>query len=67
MGEAINKLKFNKALFWVQTHELPTMNQTKEADLRIGGILGEVVKVDVDEHGYCLGGYLRIHVAMDIT
>ena len=59
MGEAVNKLKFNRALFWVQTHGLPTMNQTKEAGLRIGGILGEVVKVDVDEHGYCLGDILE--------
>ncbi|KAK9996183.1 hypothetical protein SO802_020869 [Lithocarpus litseifolius] len=50
-----------------EIHGLPTMNQTKEAGLRIGGILGEVVKADVDENGFCLGGYLRIRVAMDIT
>lgn len=66
-GEAVNKLKFDRAFFWVQIHGLPTMNQTKEAGLRIGGILGEVVNVDVDENGFCLGGYLRIRVAMDIS
>ena len=46
------------------------MNQTKEAGFCIGGILREVVKVNVDElheHGFCLGGYLRIRVAIDIT
>ena len=59
-GEAVNKLKFHRASFWVQIHRLPTMNQTREAGLRIGGILGEVEKVDVDEKGFCLGGYLRI-------
>ena len=67
MGEAVNKLKFNRASFWVQIHGLPTMNQTKEAGLRIGGILGEVEKVDVDEKGFSLGGHLRIRVSMDIT
>ena len=43
------------------------MNQTKEAGFQIGGILGEVEKVDVDENGFCLGGYLRIQVSVDIT
>ena len=66
VGEVVNKLKFNKALFWVQIHGLPTMNRSKEMGLRIGGILGEV-KVEVDEHGFSLGGYLRICVVMDIT
>ena len=59
-GEAVNKLKFHKASFWVQIHRLPTMNQTREAGLRIGGILGEVEKVDMDEKGFFLEGYLRI-------
>ena len=39
-GETINKLMFNKASFWVQIHGLPTINQTRETGLRIGGILG---------------------------
>lgn len=43
------------------------MNQTRDAGLRIGGILGEVEKVDVDEKGFCLGSYLRIQVSLDIT
>ena len=42
------------------------MNQSKEASLRIRGTLGEL-KVEVDEHGFSLRGYLRIHVVMDIT
>ena len=67
VGEAVNKLKFQRASFWVQIHGLPTMNQTREVGLRIGGILGEVEKVDVDEKSFCLGGYLRIRVSMGIT
>ncbi|KAK7856470.1 hypothetical protein CFP56_023120 [Quercus suber] len=66
-GEAVNKLTFNRAYFWVQIHGLPTMNQTKKAGLRIGGIPGDVEKVDVDEKGFCLGGYLHIRVSLDLT
>lgn len=67
VGEAVNKLTFNKALFRVQIHGLPTMYQTKEAGLRIEGILEDVEKVEVDEKGFCLGGYLRICVVVDLT
>lgn len=28
-GEAINKLKFRRALFWVQIHGLPIMSQMR--------------------------------------
>lgn len=66
-GETVNKLKFNRSPFWVQIHGLPTMNQTREAGLRIGGILGEVKKVEVDEKGFFPGSYLRIRVSLDIT
>ena len=43
------------------------MNQMRKAGLRIRGILGEVEKVDVNEKSFCIGGYLRIRVSMDIT
>ena len=66
-GEAINKVQFHKVLFWVQIHGLPTISQTKEASVRIGSILGKVEKVDVENKGFCLGGYLCIRVTMDIT
>ena len=66
-GEAVNKVQFNQASFWVQIHGLPTMSQTREAGIRIGSILGKVEKVDVDEKGFCLAGYLRIQVTIDIS
>ena len=66
-GEAVNKVQFNQALFWVQIHELPTISQTKEVGLCIENILGQVEKVDVDEKGFCLVGYLCIRVTIDIT
>ena len=64
-GEAVNKVQFHTTPFWVQIHGLPTMSQTKEVGVRIGSILGK--KVDVEDKGFCQGGYLRIRVTMDIT
>ena len=67
VGESISSLTFHEATFWVQIHGLPTLIQTREAGLSIGGILGKVEKVDVGDKGLNLGCYLRIRVTMDIS
>lgn len=66
-GESVSKLPFDRVSFWVQIHGLPTLSQTKEVVIRIGESLGRVEKVDVEEKGFCRGGYLRIRVSLDIT
>lgn len=66
-GESVSKLPFDRVSFWVQIHGLPTLSQTKEVGIRIGESLGRVEKVDVEEKGFCRGGYLRILVSLDIT
>lgn len=66
-GEAVTKVRFDKASFWVQIHGLPTMFQTKNAGLLINGTLGKVEKVDVDDKGFYMGGHMRIRVSMDIS
>ncbi|XP_075663231.1 uncharacterized protein LOC142632775 [Castanea sativa] len=65
-GEAATKVEFNRATFWVQIHGLPTMCQTKDAGFQIGRTLGKVERVDVDDDGFRLGGYMCIRVSMDI-
>ena len=67
VGESILTLTFQKAAFWVQIHGLPTLSQTREAGLCIGGSLGKVKKVDVRDKGFSLGCYLRIKVTLDIS
>ena len=67
VGESVSSLTFHEATFWVQIHGLPTLSQTREAGLSIGGILGKVEKVDVGDKGLNLGCYLRIRVTMDIS
>lgn len=63
----MNKLKFNRASFWVYIHGLPTMSQTKDGGIGIGESLGLVEKVDVDEKGFRLRNYLLIRMSMDIS
>ena len=66
-GEAVTKVQFNRASFWVQILGLTTMCQTKDVSCQIGRTVGEVEKVDVDDNGFRLGGYMRIRVLMDIS
>ena len=66
-GEAVTKVQFNRASFWVQILGLTTMCQTKDVGYQIGGTVGEVEKVDVEDNGFRLGGYMRIRVLMDIS
>ncbi|XP_075669675.1 uncharacterized protein LOC142639366 [Castanea sativa] len=67
VGESVSTLTFQEATFWVQIHGLPTLSQTKEAGVRIGGSLGKVEKVDVGDRGFSLGFYLRIRETLDIS
>ena len=43
------------------------MCQTKDAGLLIGGTLGTVEKLDVDDKGFSMGSHLRIKVSLDIS
>ena len=67
VGESVTSLPFHKAAFRVQIHGLPTLSQTREAGVRIGGILGKVERVDVGDKGFSRGCYLRIRVIIDIS
>ena len=67
VGESVSSLTFQKAAFWVQIQGLPTLSQTRDVGLSIGGILGKAEKVDVRENGLSLGCYLRIRVAVDVS
>uniref|UniRef100_A0A7N2KQY5 Zinc knuckle CX2CX4HX4C domain-containing protein n=1 Tax=Quercus lobata TaxID=97700 RepID=A0A7N2KQY5_QUELO len=65
IGRALQSVWRTKRDF--EIHGLPTLSQTREAGLSIGGILGKVEKVDVRDKGLNLGCYLRIRVKMDIS
>ena len=43
VGESISALTFQEAAFWVQIYGLPTLSQTREVGIRIGGSLGKEI------------------------
>ena len=53
--------------FWVQIHNLPLNNRTRETGWEIGSKLGEVLEVDVAESGVQWGRFLRVKVKMDVS
>ncbi|TXG51132.1 hypothetical protein EZV62_023656 [Acer yangbiense] len=64
---SIKGLKFDKVEFWVQISNLPLLCMTKEIAQFIGDIIGEVREVDTSPTRDCLGKFVRVRVAVDIT
>ncbi|TXG53482.1 hypothetical protein EZV62_022651 [Acer yangbiense] len=64
---SIKGLKFDRVDFWVQISNLPMLCMTKEIAEFLGGIIGEVREVDSGPTGDCLGKFVRVRVAVDIT
>ncbi|TXG49311.1 hypothetical protein EZV62_025186 [Acer yangbiense] len=64
---SIKGLKFDKVDFWVQISNLPLLCMTREIAKFLGGIVGEVREVDSRPMGDCLGKFVRVRVAVDIT
>ncbi|KAK3194034.1 hypothetical protein Dsin_025344, partial [Dipteronia sinensis] len=49
--DSIENMRFNMAEFWVQIHQVPIVCMTKEIGLFLGGLVGEVMDVDVGNSG----------------
>ncbi|KAK1565320.1 hypothetical protein Q3G72_024056 [Acer saccharum] len=61
----IQRMKFNKAEFWIQIHNTPLMCMSAD----IGRFLGSIVRdVDIDNRdlGSQVAGFLRVRVAIEI-
>lgn len=63
----INDQTFTHSTFWVQIHNIPILCMNKEAIQKLGGKIGEVLEVETDEAGECIGQFARARISIDIT
>ncbi|XP_042953554.1 uncharacterized protein LOC122290084 [Carya illinoinensis] len=63
---APKNIEFTKKFLWIQLHNLPFGGMTREVGMQIGGLMGDVVKADVNGEGIGWGPYLRVKVAINI-
>lgn len=54
------------ATLWVQLHNIPPLNMTEAVARAIGGLIGEVVKVDKDDGHDCIGQFLRVRESINV-
>lgn len=51
---------------WVQMHNVPLLNMTEAVARAIGGLVGNVVRVDMDDGRDCIGRFLRVKISFDV-
>jgi len=61
----IHDLQFNKAIFWVQVHDIPIRYRNKAVAEKICDALGEVVHTP-DTLVHDGGSFIRIRVTIDV-
>ncbi|KAK3212812.1 hypothetical protein Dsin_017518 [Dipteronia sinensis] len=64
---AIEDLRFDCSKFGVQTHCVPLVCMTKEIGRFLGGMVREVVEVDVGKSRECSGKFLRVRMRIDVN
>ena len=62
----LNDLVFDKALFWVQVHDIPIRFMSKKVAESICETIGEVRRSpeSIDDEG---GNFIQVRVTVDIT
>ena len=62
-----SQMVFGRAAFWVHMYDLPLACISLEVGRKIGGTMGEVEEVDVNDEGVGWGEYLRVRVLLDLS
>ncbi|XP_042950147.1 uncharacterized protein LOC122282243 [Carya illinoinensis] len=62
----VSELKFDRASFWVQFHNLPLLGMNKECGEKLGSTIEEVEEVEVDEDDVGWGRSLRVKIPLDL-
>ena len=66
-GVSLGEGDFCFTHMWVQIHSLPLFAMTKATGSFIGGQVGQVLEVEMDENGRCIGRFLWVRVRFDIS
>lgn len=66
MGD-VKRQDFTHASFWVQIHNMPIMCMDREIIKEIGGRIGEVQEVEMDEIRECISPFARVQIMVNIT
>jgi hypothetical protein len=61
-----SQMSFEKAVFWVQLHNLPLGCMSLSIGRQIGSSVGQVEAIDIDEKGMGWGESLRVKVQIDL-
>ncbi|TXG46581.1 hypothetical protein EZV62_027919 [Acer yangbiense] len=65
-GDIMN-MKFERAAFWIQIHNVPLLCMTKKIGHFLGSMIGDVEDIDEGASGDCDGKYLRVRVAINVV
>ncbi|KAM0842202.1 hypothetical protein ACQ4PT_058511 [Festuca glaucescens] len=64
--KTVDEMDFSVIPIWCRVSKIPPRRMNKENAEAIGSQVGEVIQVDVDEHGSAVGEFLRIKVRIAI-
>ncbi|KAK3217732.1 hypothetical protein Dsin_011702 [Dipteronia sinensis] len=62
----IKEMSFNKALFWIQIHNVPLLCMTTEIGRFLGEMTSEVKEIYIGKFGDCVGKYIRARVVINV-
>ncbi|KAI4993876.1 hypothetical protein ZWY2020_008189 [Hordeum vulgare] len=65
-GKASN-VEVNTMPIWARIYDVPPLMLTEEIGLKLGGLLGEVLRVDGDKFGNIFSEFLRVRVQHDVN
>ncbi|KAK3212625.1 hypothetical protein Dsin_017331 [Dipteronia sinensis] len=63
----IDLMTFTHANFWVQIHQVPILCMTKKISVFLGGMIGEVLDIDVGNSREAGGKFMLVRVKVDHT
>lgn len=61
------KMKFEKATFWIQFHNVPVAYRTEQTARILGSRVGKVLNIGTNDADECWGRFLRVRVQVNVA